>query len=266
VRPAGGDIAAGQTILAPGTRLSAAAMGLAASVGIARVNVYRPLRVAIFFTGSELRTPGEPLAGGQIYNSNRYVMRGFLRDLGADIIDLGIVADDLAATRDALRQAAARADVIVTSGGMSEGEEDHVIAAVRAEGRIDVWKIASKPGKPLAFGAVGDAAFVGLPGNPVSVWAGMLTMVAPFLRRSQNMAEIEPPRQRLRADFAYTVKGNRMELVRVRRNEQGGLDCYRTQDSSIIGSAVWCDGVASIPAGATVKPGDLVEYLPGPRN
>jgi molybdopterin molybdotransferase len=208
--------------------------------------------------------PGEPLASGQIYNSNRYVMRGFLRDLGAEIIDLGIVPDNLDATRATLRLAAERADVIVTSGGMSVGDEDHVINAVRAEGRIDVWKIATKPGKPLAFGAVGKSTFIGLPGNPVAVWVGMLTMVVPFLRRCQNVSEVEPPRQRLRADFAYTVKGNRMEFLRVRRNDHGGLDCFKTQDSSIISSAVWCDGLASIPAGLTVNPGDMVEYLPGP--
>jgi molybdopterin molybdotransferase len=265
IRPAGGDIQAGQTLLAAGTRFSAAAMGLAASVGVAQVRVYRPLRVAIFFTGSELRMPGEALAAGQIYNSNRYVMRGFLRDMGAQIIDLGIVPDSFEATRAALRSAAQQADVIVTSGGMSEGDEDHVTNAVRAEGRIDVWKIASKPGKPLAFGSVGASAFIGLPGNPVSVWVGMLAMVMPFLRRSQNMLDIEPPTQRLRADFSYTVKGNRMEFVRVRRNADGGLDCYRSQDSSMISSAVWCDGLAMIAAGSTVSPGDMIDYVPGPR-
>lgn len=270
VRLAGADIAAGQVILHRGARLSAAALGLAASVGIAEVAVFRRLKVAIFFTGSELTLPGSALAPGHIYNSNRYVMRGFLAELGAEVIDLGIVRDDREATRAALRQAAAAADVIVTSGGMSEGDEDHVTAAVQAEGRIDVWKIASKPGKPLAFGAVrsGDraAAFIGLPGNPVSVWSGLLTMVAPFLRRTQGYAEIEPARQVLRADFDYTVKGNRMEFIRVRRNERGGLDVYATQDSSIISSAVWADGVASIPAGSRIQPGDLVEYLPGPGN
>ncbi|HET6721049.1 MAG TPA: gephyrin-like molybdotransferase Glp [Rhodocyclaceae bacterium] len=268
VRLAGADIAAGQVILQRGARLSAAALGLAASVGIAEVPVFRRLKVAIFFTGSELTLPGTPLEAGHIYNSNRYVMRGFLAELGAEVIDLGIVRDDREATRAALRQAAATTDVIVTSGGMSEGDEDHVTAAVRAEGRIDVWKIASKPGKPLAFGAVTsggrEAAFIGLPGNPVSVWSGLLTMVAPFLRRTQGYAAIEPGRQRLRADFEYTVKGNRMEFIRVRRNERGGLDVYPTQDSSIISSAVWADGVASIPAGSRIQPGDLVDYLPGP--
>ena len=268
VRLAGADLQAGQVILKAGDRLSAAALGLAASVGIATVPVRRHLRVAIFFTGSELTMPGEPLPPGHIYNSNRYVLHGFLADLGAEIIDLGIIADELEATRAALRNAAAAADVIVTSGGMSEGDEDHVTTALKLEGQIDVWKIASKPGKPLAFGTViiGNrrAAFIGLPGNPVSVWSGLLTLVTPFLRRCQGFTAIEPDRQTLRADFTYTVKGNRMEFVRVRRNQQGGLDVYPNQDSSIISSAVWADGVAAIPAGVTISPGELVTYLPGP--
>lgn len=268
VRLKGSDLLKGKAILAAGSRFSAAAMGLAASVGIGRVSVFRRLKVAIFFTGSELVMPGDPLPAGHIYNSNRYVMRGFLRDLGAEVIDLGIIQDNREATRDSLRKAAAEADLIVTSGGMSEGDEDHVTAAVQAEGHIDVWKIAAKPGKPLAFGGVKsgerEAAFIGLPGNPVSVWSGLLTLVAPFLRRCQGLSVIEPDRQKLRADFSYMVKGNRMEFVRVRRNAKGGLDIYPTQDSAIISSAVWSDGVASIPAGATILPGDIVEYLPGP--
>lgn len=268
VRLKGSDLVAGKAILAAGSRFSAAAMGLAASVGIGRVAVFRRLKVAIFFTGSELVMPGEPLPAGHIYNSNRYVMLGFLRDLGAEVIDLGIVPDERQATRDALSRAAAQADLIVTSGGMSVGEEDHVTAAVQAEGHIDVWKIAAKPGKPLAFGAVrsGDreAAFIGLPGNPVAVWSGLLTLVAPYLRKCQGLAVIEPDRQKLRADFTYLNKGNRMEFARVRRNGKGGLDIYPTQDSAVISSAVWADGVAVIPASATVMPGDILEYLPGP--
>jgi molybdopterin molybdotransferase len=268
VRLKGSDLTAGKPILSAGSPFSAAAMGLVASVGIAEVRVFRRLKVAIFFTGSELVMPGEPLPPGHIYNSNRYVMRGYLQGLGVEAIDLGIVRDDSQATRDALRRAAAEADLIVTSGGMSEGDEDHVTAAVKAEGHIDVWKIASKPGKPLAFGgvrAVGrEAAFIGLPGNPVSVWSGMLTLVAPFLRRCQGLTRIEPEPLTLRADFSYTVKGNRMEIVRVRRNDRGGLDIYPTQDSSIISSAVWADGVSMIPAGNVVNPGDLLAFLPGP--
>ncbi len=268
VRLKGSDICAGKVILPVGSHLSSAAMGLAASVGIVDVCVFRRLKVAIFFTGSELIMPGQPLPPGHIYNSNRYVMRGFLQGLGVDVIDLGIIRDDRLATRDALRRAASEADLIVTSGGMSEGEEDHVTAAVKAEGNIDVWKIASKPGKPLAFGSVKtegkEAAFIGLPGNPVSVWSGLLTLVAPFLRRCQGLTQIEPEPLTLRADFSYTVKGNRMEIVRVRRNESGGLDIYPNQDSAIISSAVWADGVSMIPAGTSVTNGDLIPFLPGP--
>ncbi len=268
VRLKGSDLTAGKAILSAGSHFSAAAMGLAASVGIARVPVFRRLKVAIFFTGSELVMPGEPLPPGCIYNSNRYVMRGFLQGLGVELIDLGIVQDNFQATRETLRQAAASADLIVTSGGMSEGDEDHVTTAVKAEGQIDVWKIASKPGKPLAFGSVRaaqhTAAFIGLPGNPVSVWCGLLTLVSPFLRRCQGFTRLEPLPLTLRADFSYTVKGNRMEIVRVRRNDNGGMDIYPTQDSAIISSAVWADGIAMIPAGTTVNPGDSLEFLPGP--
>jgi len=268
VRLKGSDLAAGNPILAAGSYFSAAAMGLAASVGIAEVQVFRRLKVAIFFTGSELIMPGEPLPPGHIYNSNRYVMRGFMQGLGVEVIDLGIVRDDRQATCDALRSAAAEADIIVTSGGMSEGDEDHVTAAVKAEGHIDVWKIAAKPGKPLAFGSVKSegkvAAFIGLPGNPVAVWSGLLTLVASFLRRCQGLTQIEPALLTLRADFSYTVKGNRMEIVRVRRNDRGGLDIYPNQDSSIITSAVWADGVSMIPAGTAVNPGDPLSFLPGP--
>lgn len=268
VRLRGSDLAEGKVLLTAGERLSAAALGLAASVGIGEVRVFRRLKAAIFFTGSELVMPGQPLPPGHIYNSNRYVMRGFLHELGVDIVDLGIVADDREATRAALRRAAAEADLILTSGGMSVGEEDHVIGAVQAEGHIDVWKIAAKPGKPLAFGGVAgegrEVAFVGLPGNPVAVWSSLLTLVAPFIRRCQGLVRIEAERQRLRADFSYALRGNRLEFVRVRRNGKGGLDLYPTQDSAVISSAVWADGVAAIPAGTTILPGDMVEYLPGP--
>jgi molybdopterin molybdotransferase len=268
VRLKGSDLTTGKTLLATGSFFSAAAMGLIASVGISRVKVYRRLKVAIFFTGSELVMPGTPLPPGHIYNSNRYVMRGFLQGLGVDLIDLGNVQDDRQATRDALLHAATEADLIITSGGMSEGDEDHVTASVKAEGHIDVWKIAAKPGKPLAFGSIRtknkETAFIGLPGNPVSVWSCLLTLASPFLRKCQGLTSFEPVPLTLRSDFNYTVKGNRMEFVRVRRNNNGGLDIYPTQDSAIISSAVWADGIAMIQAGTTVKPGDLLPFLPGP--
>lgn len=268
IRLKGSDLVEGKAILAAGSRFSAAAMGLAASVGFATVPVHRRLKVAIFFTGSELVMPGNSLPDGHIYNSNRYVMRGFLQDLGAEVIDLGIVRDERTATRAALRQAAEQADLILTSGGMSVGEEDHVIAAVQAEGHVDVWKIAAKPGKPLAFGTVRvadrETAFIGLPGNPVAVWSSLLTLVAPYARRRQGLTRIEPIPLSLRADFEYLLKGGRMEFVRVQRNGRGGLDLYTTQDSAVISSAVWADGVVAIPAGSHIRAGDVVEYWPGP--
>ncbi|WP_186453785.1 gephyrin-like molybdotransferase Glp [Denitratisoma sp. DHT3] len=264
VRLAGADIRAGTTILAAGTRLSAAALGLAASVGVERLPLRRRLRVAIFSTGDELRNPGQPLGPGQIYNSNRYVMRGFLQSLGLEVVDLGIVADDRQITRDALLRAAAAADVILASGGMSEGEEDHVAAAVRAEGRLDVWKVAMKPGKPLAFGSVGQTPFIGLPGNPVAVWVGLLLLVEPFLARRQGATEQTASPQRLRADFSWKVKGNRLEFLRVRKNAQGGLDCYLDQSSGVLSSAVWADGLAVIPPGTEVRPGDEVDFIARP--
>jgi len=268
VRLKGSDLVAGKSILSAGTRFSAAAMGLAASVGIAEVPVYRRMKVAIFFTGSELVMPGNPLPPGHIYNSNRYVMRGFLQEMGVEVIDLGIIEDDPQATRDALQAAAAEADLVVTSGGMSVGDEDHVIGAVKASGSVDVWKIAAKPGKPLAFGSIrhgsAETAFIGLPGNPVAVWSGLLTLVAPYLRTCLGMTRIEQAPLPLRADFAYTVKGNRMEFVRVRRNATGGLDIYPTQDSAIISSAVWADGITPVEAGQTIRPGDTVPFMPGP--
>ena len=261
LRPAGGDLCAGTMFLAPGTLFTAPALALAAAAGMARVNVYRRLRVALFSTGAELKLPGQALAPGQIYNSNRYLMLGLLRRLDVEIIDLGIVADTLAATRSALREAAGRADVIVSSGGMSVGEEDHVVNAVRAEGRLDVWKVAYKPGKPIAYGSVGNAAFIGLPGNPVSAWVGMLLMVTPFLQRCQNRLPSPQLTLPLRADFTFRA-GNRLEFIRVRRNATGGLDCFPNQDSSLLTSAAWCDGLAAIPADAQVAPGDIIDYLP----
>jgi molybdopterin molybdotransferase len=264
VRAAGSAMRAGEAMIAAGERLSAAALGLIASVGIAEVTVLRPLRVAVLFTGSELVEPGQPLAPGKIYNANRYLMLGFLRELGCEVTDQGIIVDDREATRAALRRAAAEADLVLTSGGMSEGDEDHVVASVRAEGRLDVWKIAAKPGKPLAFGSVEQAAFIGLPGNPVSVWSGLLTLVAPFVRRCQGMGRTEVEPLPMRADFDYTVKGDRLEFVRVRRNTRGGLDVFPSQDSAVIASAVWADGLVAVPAGGTVKPGDVVDFMPGP--
>jgi len=263
VRKQGHEIRSGQVVLSTGSRLTAAHLGLAASLGLATLPVIRKLRIAIFFTGSELVAPGMPLQPGQIYNSNRFVLLGMLAGLGLEVIDLGIVPDNLDTTCETLRIAASRADVILTSGGMSVGEEDHVRAAVEKTGHLAVWKIAVKPGKPLAFGQIGDAAFIGLPGNPVSVWVGMSTIVLPYLRKRQGMLEFEVTRQRLVADFSKRT-GERREFVRVRVNQQGVLSLHPNQDSGALSSAAWASGLADIPANTAITPGQPVDYWPAP--
>ncbi|WP_347556716.1 gephyrin-like molybdotransferase Glp [Robbsia sp. KACC 23696] len=261
----GADIRAGAVILPRGTRLTPQALGLAASVGVASLPVIRRLKVAMLFTGDELRRPGEALAPGAIYNSNRYTLGGMLQALGCDVTDIGIVADRLDATRAALRDAAASHDLVLTSGGVSVGEEDHVKAAVEAEGTLALWKIAMKPGKPLAFGtlksAVGSAFFIGLPGNPVSTFVTFLLFVRPFILRLQGVPNVAPKALQVRADFA--LKGDRRnEFLRVRLNDAGGLDLYPSQSSAVLTSTVWGDGLVDNPPGRDIAPGDLVRYLP----
>jgi molybdopterin molybdotransferase len=269
IRRAGEDIRAGNVILPAGTLLRAQEMGLAASVGLAELPVLRRPRVAVFFTGDELAMPGEPLAPGAIYNSNRYTLRGLLENLGCDITDYGIVPDTLQATRDTLRAAAAGNDLIITSGGVSVGEEDHIKPAVEAEGRLNMWQIAVKPGKPLAFGEVsrngnaGDSAFfLGLPGNPVSSFVTFLLFVRPFIRRLAGMADAAPAGFLLRADFAWPKADRRNEFLRARVNANGGLDLFPNQGSGVLTSTVWGDGLIDNPPGQTIAPGDLVRFVP----
>jgi len=265
IRRAGEDIRSGAEILAAGTRLAPQDIGLAASVGMATLPVFRRLRVAVFFTGDELSMPGEPLKPGGIYNSNRFSLRGLLAALGCEVHDLGIVRDTLEATRAALREAAA-ADVIITSGGVSVGEEDHVKAAVQAEGTLDLWKIAIKPGKPLAFGKVsrGDTAagFIGLPGNPVSTFVTFLMLVRPFLLACQGARVTAPRGLMMRADFDWPKPDRRREFLRVRINAAGGLDLYPNQSSGVLTSCAWADGLVDNPPAQAVTRGELVRFLP----
>jgi molybdopterin molybdotransferase len=272
IRRAGEDIVEGATILAAGTRLRSQELGLAASVGLASLPVLRPLRVAVFFTGDELTMPGEApggvLAPGAIYNSNRFTLRALLENLGCQIADFGIVPDTLAATRATLRAAAADNDLIITSGGVSVGEEDHIKPAVEAEGRLSMWQIAVKPGKPLAFGEVdkaeGDSAFfIGLPGNPVSSLITFMLFVRPFILRLQGVAAPAPARAfTMRADFAWPKADRRNEFLRVRFNDAGGLDLFPNQGSGVLTSTVWGDGLIDNPPGQTIAAGDLVRFIP----
>jgi molybdopterin molybdotransferase len=262
IRRAGIDVARGAVILRAGSRLSAAAQGHAASVGVAQLDVCRKLRVAVFSTGNELVMPGEPLPAGRIYNSNRFMLRGLLEALDCEVDDLGIVPDTLAATRAAFVAAAARADLIVTSGGVSVGEEDHVKPAVESEGTLHLWQIAMKPGKPLAFGEVRTVPFIGLPGNPVSSFVTFLLFVRPVILRLQGVTAVEAPYWTIRADFDLPRADKRREFLRARRNAQGGLELFPNQNSAVLTSCVWADGVIDNPPGQPIARGDAVRFLP----
>jgi molybdopterin molybdotransferase len=268
IRRTGSDVKKGGEILAAGRRLAPQDTGLAASVGIKTLPVYRRVRLGLFFTGDELVMPGEPLAPGRIYNSNRFTLRGLGEVFGCEVHDYGIVPDTLEATRAALRRAAAECDLIVTSGGVSVGEADYVKPAVEAEGSLLMWRIAMKPGRPLAFGEidkagrVGKAFFIGLPGNPVSSFVTFLVFVRPFLLRTQGVAQVEPKGLDARADFDWPEPDARREFLRVKWNAQGGLDLYPTQDSAVLTSTAWADGLVDNPAKRAIRKGERVRFLP----
>jgi len=262
VRLRGEDVRAGSVALPAGTRLDAVSLGLAATAGAAQLTVTRRPRVAVFSTGDELVMPGEPLPLGAIYNSNRFTLRALLDGLGCEVVDLGIVPDNLAATRAALREAASKADVILTSGGVSVGEEDHLRPAVQAEGKLDLWAIAIKPGKPFAYGRVGQAHFIGLPGNPVSSLVTFLVLVRPALLKLQGASRLTPRGYRLVAGFDWRKPDKRREFLRVRLDDEGGLAMFSNQSSGVLTSAFWADGLLDNPPGQAIKAGDAVRFLP----
>jgi molybdopterin molybdotransferase len=268
IRRAGEDVRAGGLLLPAGTRLRSQELGLAASVGLAQLPVRRRLRVAVFFTGDELAMPGEPLKPGAIYNSNRFTLRGLLENFGCEFTDYGIVPDSLDATRATLREAARAHDLIITSGGVSVGEEDHIKPAVELEGRLDMWQIAVKPGKPLAFGEVrrddgSSSFFLGLPGNPVSSFVTFLLFVRPFLLRLQGVqGDVSPRAVAMRADFDWPKADRRNEFLRARINEQGGLELFPNQGSGVLTSTVWADGLVDCPPGHSIARGDSVRFIP----
>ena len=269
IRLQGEDLKAGQVALSKGTYLRAQELGVAASAGHAKLPVLRKIKVAAFFTGDELTLPGEPLKPGAIYNSNRDTLLACIRALGCEATDLGIVPDTLEATKAALRKASQDHDLIITSGGVSVGEEDHIKPAVTAEGRLDMWQIAIKPGKPLAFGAVikqetpnAETWFMGLPGNPVSSFVTFLLFVRPFIAKLQGRSTIATPSMMMRSDFDWPRADRRNEFLRVRINGEGGLDLFPNQSSGVLTSAAWADGLVDNPPNQTIKKGDVVKYMP----
>jgi molybdopterin molybdotransferase len=265
IRRAGEDITRDAVILRAGQRLGPAELGLAASIGLDTLSVARRPRVALFSTGDELVMPGEKapqdMPAGAIYNSNRFFLNSLLRRMGCAVTDFGIVPDQRAATEVALQKAAADHDLILTSGGVSVGEEDHIKPAVQALGTLDLWQIAIKPGKPFAHGRVSTAHFIGLPGNPVSSFVTFLLLVRPFLLKLQGAEQLAIETVAARADFAWPRADKRREFLRARRNTDGGLDLFPNQSSGVLTSAVWGDGLVDNPSGRTIAPGDSVQFV-----
>ena len=265
IRRRGEDVMQGATVLHSGLRLGPAALGMAASVGLADLQVACKPRVALFSTGDELVMPGtiapQDMPAGSIYNSNRFFLAALLRRMGCELTDMGIVPDRLDATVQALRDAAQAHDLVLTSGGVSVGEEDHIKPAVQQLGHLDLWQIAIKPGKPFAHGRVGDAHFIGLPGNPVSSFVTFLLLVRPFLLRMQGVQDVSLPSLALRADFDWPRADRRQEFLRVRRNAAGGLDLFANQSSGVLTSVVWGDGLVDNPPGRSIARGDMVHFI-----
>lgn len=264
IRLRGHDIARGNVVLDAGQRLRAQDLGLLASLGVERVAVRRALTAAIVNTGDEVVAPGVELEAGQLYDSNSYTLAGLLQGLGFTVRKLGIVADTPAATEAALQQAAREADIVITTGGVSVGAEDHVRAAVEKLGHLSLWKLAIKPGKPFAFGEVADKPFFGLPGNPVAVFVTFVLLVRPYILRMQGAAATQVPAFRVKAGFAVRDAGTREEYLRVRVVKEGGelvAQLYPDQGSSVLTSLSWADGLAILPAGTTLQAGDTLDYL-----
>ena len=265
IRRKGEDVRQGVAVLSKGERLAPASLGLAASIGFAQVPVAPRVRVALFSTGDELVMPGDvapaDMKPGAIYNSNRFFLRALLQRLGCVVTDMGIVPDKLDATIAALDAASLAHDLVLTSGGVSVGEEDHIKPAVQAIGTLTLWQIAIKPGKPFAYGRIKGAHFIGLPGNPVSSLVTFVLLVRPFILKLQGAVRLAPESIAVRAHFDWPKSDKRREFLRVRHNAAGGLDLFNSQSSGVLTSTVWGDGLVDHPAGQTIAHGDSVQFI-----
>ena len=265
IRPAGNDIKAGDTILRQGMRLRAQDIGLAASIGLQDLPVFEKVRVGMFFTGDELVEPGTPLKEGQIYDSNRYTLYGLIKSLGCDVVDLGLVGDTLEATKQAMLEGSSRADLVITCGGVSVGEEDHVRIAIEQTGELLIWRLKMKPGKPVAFGKIRGTGFIGLPGNPVSVFANFYLLACPLIKTLQGRSWQKPQGIPVRAGFDWPKPDTRREFLRARleTSEHGEVAAkiYPSQDSGVLTSTVWASGMIEMGEGETCQKGDWENYL-----
>ena len=262
IRPRAGDLHAGQVILAKGRRLSAADIGLAASVGQTRATVFRRLKVAVFSSGDELRQPGEPLGFGQLYDSNRRMILALAAGLGCEVLDMGCIPDQLQETRDRIQNAAMQCDVLLTCGGVSVGEEDHIKTAIASLGSLDLWKVSIKPGKPFAFGRVGQATFMGMPGNPVAAWVTFALLIRPYLLAASGAKAPAPKVYSIPAAFAWPKPDSRQEYLRGWIDESGRAQIHERQNSSVLSSVTECLGLIEIPPSTPISRGEFVRFIP----
>ncbi|MDP9509578.1 molybdopterin molybdotransferase MoeA [Pseudomonas protegens] len=260
IRPQGQETTIGEQVLAAGTRLGPIEQGLAASLGCAELEVLRRVRVAVLSTGDELVEPGRPLGPGQIYNSNRVLLCSWLKRLGCEVLDAGILPDDLPATRQRLAELG-DVDLILSTGGVSVGEADFLGIALREAGELALWKLAIKPGKPLTFGHFRGVPVIGLPGNPASTLVTFALLARPYLLRRQGVQQVQPLSFQVPAGFVWPRPGNRREYLRGRL-DYGRAIIYRNQSSGVLRSAAWAEGLVEVLEGRTLEEGDVVNFIP----